>query len=120
MGRDHPGPVQGRGVAFFFKQWGGLRPKTGGRKLDGQEWNQFPSRPLQIRSRHNNPWAMVALQDYAGREQSYVKHVFLERYLEALIFKTASRTTTSFTSMASPDLGRVQASSSRTRRSVSP
>ena len=33
---------------------------------------------------------MVALRDYAGREQSYVKHVFLERYLEALIFKTAS------------------------------
>src|SRR5258706_9068294 len=33
---------------------------------------------------------MVALQDYAGREQSYVKHVFLERYLELLIFKTAS------------------------------
>src|SRR5258707_12320493 len=34
---------------------------------------------------------MIALQDYAGREQSYVKHVFLERSLEALIFKTASR-----------------------------
>ena len=33
---------------------------------------------------------MVALGDYAGREQAYVKHVFLERYLEALIFKTAS------------------------------
>ena len=30
------------GVAFFFKQWGGLRPKTGGRRLDGREWNQFP------------------------------------------------------------------------------
>jgi protein gp37 len=30
------------GVAFFFKQWGGLRPKTGGRNLDGREWNQFP------------------------------------------------------------------------------
>jgi protein gp37 len=29
-------------VAFFFKQWGGLRPKTGGRELDGREWNQFP------------------------------------------------------------------------------
>lgn len=29
-------------VAFFFKQWGGLRPKTGGRRLDGREWNQFP------------------------------------------------------------------------------
>jgi three-Cys-motif partner protein len=33
---------------------------------------------------------MVSLEDYAGREQAYVKHVFLERYLEALIFKTAS------------------------------
>lgn len=32
------------GVAFFFKQWGGLRPKSGGRLLDGREWNQFPSR----------------------------------------------------------------------------
>jgi protein gp37 len=30
------------GVAFFFKQWGGIRPKTGGRKLDGREWSQFP------------------------------------------------------------------------------
>lgn len=30
------------GVAFFFKQWGGLRPKSGGRDLDGLEWNQFP------------------------------------------------------------------------------
>jgi three-Cys-motif partner protein len=33
---------------------------------------------------------MVALVDYAGREQSYVKHVFLENYLEALVHKTAS------------------------------
>jgi len=29
-------------VAFFFKQWGGLRPKSGGRTLDGREWSQFP------------------------------------------------------------------------------
>ena len=32
-------------VAFFFKQWGGLRPKSGGRKLDGREWSQFPKAP---------------------------------------------------------------------------
>jgi protein gp37 len=31
------------GVAFFFKQWGGIRPKTGGRHLDGREYSQFPS-----------------------------------------------------------------------------
>jgi protein gp37 len=29
-------------VAFFFKQWGGARPKSGGRLLDGVEWNGFP------------------------------------------------------------------------------
>src|SRR4051812_23060536 len=33
---------------------------------------------------------MVAIQDYQGREQAYVKHVFLERYLERLVHKTAS------------------------------
>ena len=32
-------------VAFFFKQWGGLRPKDGGRELDGREWNDFPEPP---------------------------------------------------------------------------
>lgn len=30
-------------VAFFFKQWGGSRPKANGRLLDGREWNQRPS-----------------------------------------------------------------------------
>lgn len=29
-------------VAFFFKQWGGFRPKSGGRDLDGREWSNFP------------------------------------------------------------------------------
>jgi len=29
-------------VAFFFKQWGGPRPKSGGRELEGEEWNGFP------------------------------------------------------------------------------
>lgn len=29
-------------VEFFFKQWGGARPKSGGRLLEGAEWNGFP------------------------------------------------------------------------------
>lgn len=33
---------QADGVAFFFKQWGGVRPKSGGRRLRGREWNQYP------------------------------------------------------------------------------
>jgi protein gp37 len=31
-----------KGVAFFFKQWGGRYPKAGGRELDGREWNEMP------------------------------------------------------------------------------
>lgn len=34
---------------------------------------------------------MVSLDDYKDREQSYVKHVFLQSYLEALVHKTASK-----------------------------
>ncbi len=29
-------------VAFFFKQWGGPRPKSGGRRLDRRLWSQYP------------------------------------------------------------------------------
>jgi len=36
-------------VAFFFKQWGGIRPKSGGRMLKGREWNQYPQLPKQQR-----------------------------------------------------------------------
>ena len=36
------------GVAFFFKQWGGHRPKSGGRKLDGRTWDDMPSKELVI------------------------------------------------------------------------
>ena len=32
-----------KGVYFFFKQWGGLRPKSGGRLLGGHEWNGIPA-----------------------------------------------------------------------------
>ena len=37
-----------QGVAFFFKQWGGLRPKDGGRRLDGREWNEYPKVTLKV------------------------------------------------------------------------
>lgn len=29
-------------VAFFFKQWGGHRPKSGGRLLDDRTWDEMP------------------------------------------------------------------------------
>lgn len=30
------------GAAFFWKQWGGRTPKSGGRQLDGEYWDQYP------------------------------------------------------------------------------
>lgn len=34
------------GVAFHFKQWGGVNKKVTGRVLDGREWNEFPQRKV--------------------------------------------------------------------------
>jgi protein gp37 len=31
-------------VAYFFKQWGGVRSKAGGRELDGRTWDELPRR----------------------------------------------------------------------------
>jgi len=31
------------GVAFFFKQWGGVNKKKAGRMLDGRIWNEMPA-----------------------------------------------------------------------------
>lgn len=30
-------------AAFFFKQWGGVRPKSNGRELDGETYSEMPS-----------------------------------------------------------------------------
>lgn len=30
------------GVAFFFKQWGGVRSKSGGRMLQDRTWDEMP------------------------------------------------------------------------------
>ena len=32
-----------KNVPFFFKQWGGVRKKEAGRKLDGRYWDELPS-----------------------------------------------------------------------------
>jgi protein gp37 len=37
-----------KGVAFFFKQWGGRTPKVGGRSLQGREWSEFPISLRQV------------------------------------------------------------------------
>lgn len=40
--RDLRDQCEQAGVAFFFKQWGGIRAKAGGRELDGRTWDAMP------------------------------------------------------------------------------
>jgi protein gp37 len=43
------------GVAFFFKQWGGPRPKSGGNELDGRVWSEYPvTAPAHPAARRNH------------------------------------------------------------------
>jgi protein gp37 len=41
---------QAAGVPFFFKGWGGPRPTSGGRELDGREWSEFPIANCELRN----------------------------------------------------------------------
>lgn len=36
------------GVPFFFKQWGGVRKKVAGRKLENRTWNEMPRAALCV------------------------------------------------------------------------
>lgn len=79
-------------VPFFFKQWGGRTPKSGGRELEGREWNQMPSverrvghalrPPRQVRKREK---AMMddGTNPKFGGDWTREKLDILERYLNA-------------------------------------
>jgi three-Cys-motif partner protein len=75
-------------VPFFFKQWGGIRPRSNGRLLDGREWNEMPTathptngdgtnakRPRDLPDSHPDKWVYS--------EHTRAKHEILHRYLGA-------------------------------------
>jgi protein gp37 len=41
------------GVAFHFKQWGGVSKKASGRMLDGRTWDEMPAWLPQISANTN-------------------------------------------------------------------
>jgi len=80
---------QSASVAFFFKQWGGIRPKSGGRLLRGREWSQYPDIPKRriLPGTSANTERKGVTDPYSGREQTKAKHFLLKRYLQALAYK---------------------------------
>jgi protein gp37 len=45
--RDLRDCCEASGVAFLHKQWGGPRPTSGGRELDGRTWDDLPREPAR-------------------------------------------------------------------------
>jgi three-Cys-motif partner protein len=83
---------QDHGTAFFFKQWGGARSKSGGRLLDGREWNEMPPHGLAPVLAPTGPKMPRKRQrdipDDADEKWTYpahtaAKHEILSRYLGA-------------------------------------
>lgn len=48
--REVRGRCRADGIAFFFKQWGGVNKKAAGRVLDGRRWEEYPT-PTQFNGR---------------------------------------------------------------------
>jgi len=48
--RDIRAQAEEAGTAFFFKQWGGPKPKAGGRELDGRTYDEMPKAGELVRS----------------------------------------------------------------------
>lgn len=46
--RDLRDQCQRAGVAFFFKQWGGVNKKKAGRELDGRVWSEYPASRVSL------------------------------------------------------------------------
>jgi len=44
-----------RGIAFFFKQWGGVDKSRAGRRIDGRVWDEMPARMRQTRDSPGEP-----------------------------------------------------------------
>lgn len=59
-------------VPFFFKQWGGVRKKAAGRKLDGRTYNGFPERARNPVSPTTATlaWAEEIKEKYAGHHSA--------------------------------------------------
>lgn len=78
-------------VRFFFKQWGGVRSKAGGRDLDGREWNEMPDHNLDMTPAPTGPKMPKRKPDIPDGsdekwnypEHTAAKHEILRRYLGA-------------------------------------
>lgn len=53
------GQCDAAGVAFFFKQWGGVRKSEAGRELGGKTYDAMPDRPAKAVAPHRTRLALI-------------------------------------------------------------
>lgn len=56
-------------VAVFFKQWGGFRPKSGGRELDGVTYSEYPEISISEQMRVNETDLKKRIEQQVHKEQ---------------------------------------------------
>lgn len=90
--RDVRDRCEREGAAFFFKQWGGNRAKSGGRELDGREYNAMPPHSMNMALAPTGPPGgrdrPRDIPDDADEKWTYpehtaAKHDILRSYLSA-------------------------------------
>lgn len=79
-------------VPFFFKQWGGIRAKSGGRQFEGKEWNGMPDHKLgkvlaptgvKVSRERQKDVPDSADEKWEFAAHTKAKHEILRRYLGA-------------------------------------
>lgn len=65
--RDLRDACRRSGTAFLFKQWGGPTPKSGGRELDGQTWDELPATTQDIEAARAPALAAATANDEEDR-----------------------------------------------------
>jgi len=77
-----------KGVAFFFKQWGGFNKKKNGRLLQGRTWDEYPD----VHSKMHDSDIATDVSDYIDCLTSEEKSILLMRVPKAQLIQLFEKT----------------------------
>ncbi len=66
-------------VAVFFKQWGGIRPKSGGRELDGKTFDEYPQIQVSEQTKSDELALKKKIDQITKQEQTMLIPKLLNR-----------------------------------------
>ena len=71
-------------MAFFFKQWGGLKPDINGNWLDGRQWEEHPQLPERSSEQVMQNTKVFTI-GYVGRDQESFLEALRQNQIEPLV-----------------------------------